>query len=67
MHGKEDLPENKGSICYIPIETANMCNILPRSADIVTYGLTVIKLKRDLKYRGYIILSQYTQMSYTRY
>ena len=40
-----------GSICNVPIETANVCNILPRPA--VFNGLILVKLKRDLKYRGY--------------
>ena len=40
----------KGSIYNIPIETANICNILQRPAD--SNGLIVVKLKWDLKYRG---------------
>ena len=36
----------------IPIETANICNILPRPAD--SNRLIAVKLKRDLKYRGYV-------------
>ena len=40
-----------GSICNVPIETANVCNILPRPA--VFNGLILVKLKRDVKCRGY--------------
>ena len=50
MHGKGEFPKIKGSICNIPVEAANICNILPRS--VVSNGLIVVKLKRDLKYRG---------------
>ena len=57
MHGKGKFAKIKGSICNIPIETANMCNILPRPAD--SNGLIVVKLKQDLRYRGYVYLSQY--------
>ena len=42
----------KGSICNIPVESANICNILPRPAD--SNGLIVVKLKRELKHRGYV-------------
>ena len=52
MHEKEELAKIKGSICNISIETANICNILPRTTD--SNGLIVVKLKRDLKYRGYV-------------
>ena len=57
MYGKGKFAKIKGSICNIPIETANMCNILPRPAD--SNGLIVVKLKQDLRYRGYVYLSQY--------
>ena len=30
MHGKGEFSKIKGSICNVPIETANVCNILPR-------------------------------------
>ena len=52
MHGKGNFSKIKGTICNIPIEKANVCNILPRPTD--SNGLIVVKLKRDLKYRGYI-------------
>ena len=52
MHGKGEFAKIKGSICNIPIETANICNILPRPAD--SNGLIVVKLKRNLKYNGYV-------------
>ena len=52
MHGKGEFAKIKCSICNIPIEIANICNILPRPSD--SNGLIVVKLKRDLKYRGYV-------------
>ena len=30
MHGKGGFSKTKGSIFNVPIETANVCNILPR-------------------------------------
>ena len=50
MHGKGEFCKIKASICNIPIEAANICNILPRPE--FSSGLIVVKLKRDLKYRG---------------
>ena len=52
MHGKGEFAKIKGSICNIPIETANICNILPRPAD--SNVLIVVKLKQDLKYRVHV-------------
>ena len=52
MHGKGKFAKIKGSICNIPIEAANMCNIFPIPAD--SNGLIVVKLKRDLKYKDYV-------------
>ena len=52
MHGKRHFAKINGSICNIPIETANICNILPRPQD--SNRLIMVKLKRDLKYRGYV-------------
>ena len=52
MHGKGEYAKIKGSICNIPIETSDICSILPRPAD--SNGLIVVKLKRDLKYKGYV-------------
>ena len=52
MHGKGEFCKIKVSICKIPTEAANICNILPRPA--VSNGLIAVKLKRDLKYRGHV-------------
>ena len=52
MQGKGEFAEIKGIICNVLIETANICNILPRPAN--SNGLIVVKLKRDLKYRDYV-------------
>ena len=51
MHGKGEFSKIKGSICMIPIEAVNICNILPRPA--VPNEIIVVKLKRDLRYRGH--------------
>ena len=42
-HGKGEFSKIKGSICNIPIEVENVCNILPRTS--VSNGLIVVKLK----------------------
>ena len=52
MHGKGELSKIKESICNIPIETANICTILPRLE--VFNGLVLVKSKQDLKYRGLV-------------
>ena len=41
MHGKGEFSKIKGSICNVPIETTNVCNILPRPA--VANGLILVK------------------------
>ena len=45
MHKKRGLAKLKGSVCNIPIETANVCNNFPRLVD--SNKLIVVKLKRD--------------------
>ena len=52
MRGKGEFAKIKDSICNIPIETANICNILSRPVD--SSRLILVKLKRDLKYSGYV-------------
>ena len=52
MHGKGEFCKVKGSICNIPIEAANICNILLRP--VVSNGLIEVKLKKNLKYRGHV-------------
>ena len=52
MHGKGEFAKIKGNIINVAINTENICNILPRSCD--SNGLTIVKLKRHMKYRGYI-------------
>ena len=53
MHGKREFAKIKGSICNIPIETADICDILPRHAD--SNGLIVVKLKRELKQHTWLV------------
>ena len=52
MHGKREFCKVKGSMCNIPIEAANICNILPGPA--VFNGLVEVKLKKNFKYRGHV-------------
>ena len=54
MHGKGEVSKINGSICDIPLEAANICNNLSRPAGSI--GLIVIKLKRDLRYRGHLYI-----------
>ena len=56
MHGKSEYSNIKRSIWNIPIEAANICNILSRPA--VSNGLIAVKLKCDLKYRGHLHFKQ---------
>ena len=65
MHGKGEFSKIKGSICNIPVEAANICNILPRPA--VSNGLIVVKLKRDLKYRGHVYFNQFVHILFIRH
>ena len=52
IHGKGKFCKIKGRICVISTQAGNICNILPRA--VVSNGLAVVKLKRDLKYRGHV-------------
>ena len=54
MHEKRKSTRLKDSICNILIEAANICNIFPVLTD--SNKFVVVKLKRDLKYRGYVYL-----------
>ena len=50
---KGQLTKIKGTICNVPIEMDNICNILPRGTD--SNGLILLKLKRKLCYRGHVL------------
>ena len=43
----------------VPVNAANICNILPWPA--VSNGLIVVKLKCDLKFRGYVYFKPVNQ------
>ena len=49
IHVKGEICKIKRCICNVPIEAANISNILSRPA--VSSGLIVVKIKQDLKYR----------------
>ena len=53
MHGKGEFAKIKDSMYNVPIETSNICKVLPRPAD--SNGPILIKLKRHLNYRGHVI------------
>ena len=50
MHSNVEFSKIKG--CNIATKVANICNILPRSAD--SNGFIVVKSKRELKYKSYV-------------
>ena len=52
IHGKGEFSKIQGSISNIPTEVTNICNTFPRSA--LSNESIIVKLKRDLKYRGLI-------------
>ena len=52
MHGKGEFVKTKENICNIPVETDTNCNVLPRP--INNNGFVLVKLKRHLKYGGYV-------------
>ena len=52
MHGKGEFAKIKGNICNVALETDTVCNVLPRH--INNNGLVFVKLKRHLRYRGYV-------------
>ena len=49
---KGRFPKLKGSICNIPIDLADITNVLPHGGD--SNGLVVVKLKRKLNYQGHV-------------
>ena len=52
MHGKKDLQKSREVFVISSTEAENTCNIMPRPEDSIRY--IVLKLKRDLKYIGYV-------------
>ena len=51
---KRQFCKIKGAVCNVPVEVGRMCNILPRGTD--TNCLILMKLKRRLSYRGYVLI-----------
>jgi len=43
---KGEFPKLKGAICSIPVETGNVCNILPRGID--RSNVEFVQLKHKL-------------------
>jgi len=50
---KGQFPKIKGIVCNVPIETDEVCNVLPRSID--DSNVIFIKLKRKLRYNSNVI------------
>ena len=50
---KGQFTKIKGAMFNVPIETDNICTILPRGID--SNGLILLKLKRKLCYRGHVL------------
>ena len=55
----------KGTIYNVTTASAEVCTVLPRPAD--SNGLIVIKLKQDLRYRGYVYFEPVRLVQYTRH
>ena len=51
-HGKGEFAKIKGNVCNIPVQNDTVYNVLTRSAN--NNGLIIVKLKRHLRYRGYV-------------
>ena len=49
---KGQFPKIKGAICNIPVQTENVCNILPRGID--SSGLVFVQLKRKMSYKWHV-------------
>ena len=49
---KGQTPKLKGSICNVPVNTSDVVNTLPQSAD--SNGILMVKLKRKLMHRGHV-------------
>ena len=47
------MPKMFGTICNMPVDTAEVTDLLPRSA--VSDGLVYVKLKRKLEYYGHLL------------
>ena len=52
---KGQLQKLKGAICNIAIDTSDITNVLPHSAD--SSGLIMVKLKYKLSFRGHVCFS----------
>ena len=52
MHGEGEFSKIKGSITNIPIDAANICNLLSRPA--FSNEVIIEKLKRDFQYRSHV-------------
>ena len=53
---KGNFPKIKGAICNVPMETEDVCNVLPRPA--CSNGLLLLKLKRKLVYVAMFFLNR---------
>ena len=64
INGKEEFSKIRETMRNLPMESGDTCNVLPRSTD--SNGVIVVKIKRDLKYKGYICFDPVRLLSYTK-
>ena len=50
---KGQILKVKGSLCNVPVDTNEVCKVLPRAAD--STGIVMVKLKRKLMYNGHVL------------
>ena len=64
INGKGEFSKTRETMRNLPMESGDTCNVLPRSTD--SNGVIVVKIKRDLKYKGYIYFDPVRLLSYTK-
>ena len=53
-----------GTICNVPVDTVEVTDLLPHSAD--SNGIVYVKLKRKLEYHGQVLFEHVRPMSLER-
>ena len=52
------MPKIFGTICNVPVDTVEVTDLLPCSAD--SSALVYVKLKQKLEYHGHVLLGQWS-------
>ena len=55
---KGQSPKLRGALCNVPLDEVDVCKTLPRPAD--SNGIVIVKLKRNLQYRGHVYFESVT-------